>query len=492
MPDPARVREDLGSSLRNLEKERARTEAERAFAELDEQLWRRLRDRHYATARNEWRSRLERSTFAPIHERMSRRLRYCEDLVELRERVRGEFVKQIGKRTSLTLRSGAAVSGKLVHAEAREDDFLLTFAEGTAPQAPVSALSASDVEKWAALSDQPGERYARGVFWLAEGDSDRARADFAAARASSLDADVAARAAAALADADALKLLSSSGAGARDGRFEEARRKARAFAAIGETELAREWYATARREADGFSEGDPRLTELDAEVRQFEATARDAARERGLAQAFPGARARDLGDGRVELLYDFNDRAKVPALELGDGWSLTPAGAMFAPAKPATGELVKLGGAKLTIGAVVKGPARAVARVTVPMDGKEPPEPLRGFAAFGRTVLFAGGLTRHGILTAVRGGGFEGAEAELRAAAASAAPPKSSFGLLRGGTHEIEVSVEADGKAFSVALDGYIVARGEGAALSDAFELRANAPLVWHGLRFDGKLTPKR
>lgn len=487
-PEPAKLREDLASSLRGLERERARAEAERAFSELDEQLWKRLRERAYVSARNEWASRIDRASFAPMRERMARRLRYCEDLASLRARAEQRFVKAIGKRVSLTLRSGGAVAGRLTAVEQADDDFLLTLQEGTAPSSRFSVLSTSDVETWSDLGDGPGDRYVRGVFCLAEGQLDRARAEFAAARARAEEGTpLFENAVMALADADALKLLTGSGAGAREARFEEAKRKARAFAAIGEAELAREWYGTARREAEGFAAGDLRLTELGAEIERFEAAAREQERARALDRAFPGARVRDLGEGMVEVTYEFNDSSRAAPLELGDGWSMTAAGAVFAGSRG--GELARAPGARLHVNASVKSPVRVVARISVPYEGKEPPEPLRAFLAFGRAVAFAGARGRAGSAAFTRGG-FEGIEGEARALSVS--PGKATLGLLRGGTHRIEIAVDADGKGAAVQLDGHPIARAENLTLGDVFELRSNAPVVWHSLRIEGKLAPKR
>ena len=210
-PDPSKVAEDLTTSLRNFERERVREVAERAFGELDGRLAGRLRERQYSTARLEWRGRMERSSYAPVREKMARRAQYCDSLIALRDRVRTNLARQIGKRVSLTLRSGTALVGKLTAAEGHADDFTIKLAEGP-PRSPIfRALGlrhreARGVHAERARSLPTRDPLARG------GELDRAQADFAAAKALAADdADLSARAEAALGDVDTLRFVAKGG-----------------------------------------------------------------------------------------------------------------------------------------------------------------------------------------------------------------------------------------------------------------------------------------
>jgi serine/threonine-protein kinase len=492
-PDPSKVAEDLTTSLRNFERERVREVAERAFGELDGRLAGRLRERQYSTARLEWQGRMERSSYAPVREKMARRAQYCDSLIALRDRVRTNLARQIGKRVSLTLRSGTALVGKLTAAEGHADDFTIKLAEGPTPEAQFSALSGSDIEKLAEFTPSGRDRYQRGILWLAEGELDRAQADFAAAKALAADdADLSARAEAALGDVDTLRFVAKGGPTERDERFEESKKKARGYAAIGEWDLARDCYSNARKEAAGFERNDPRLAELENEIQQFDSQARDQKRARELSGAFPGAQTRELGEGRLELRYSFAETSSIRGLELGADWKGTPDGLRYSPkgAAPAS-ELGKLGSARLELGALVRAPLKATFRVTVPFDGNESEEAVRIFQLFGKTVVFANGLARHTAATWIRGSSLDGVETDLQRLTLDGAP-KVGIGLLRGGTHDVTVAIEGDGKTVVVSLDTVPVARGEGISFTDLFEVRSTSPLLWRELRVEGRILPKK
>lgn len=493
-PDPERIIKDYSSSLHLLERQRERDVADRAFAEHDMQLTALARERKYITVLDGWRARVARATVAPVIEKMERRMRYAELLVALRER----FVKNVdarkGKKLQITLRSGAAVSGKVLTILPGEDDVIVKLMEGSAPEVKFSVIATEDIVNIVEFTNTPEDRFLRGVFRLLEGETDQAQAEFASIRGTNgqENAQIVMDAEFALVDTDAIRAIAPGATNDRERRFEDAKKTAKSYESIGEWLLAREWYDRARQEAQGFEAGDPRIDEIKRLMVEFEDRERAQKNANNNSALFPGARVTELPDGRLRLKYDLASIAPQKPHAAWPDWVRTDRGITYDPQSQQL-DLAKSPPAKLMIPGSVKGAWRAIINIKIPYNGQEATAaPRRSFQVFGRTLIFAGARSRGPSLSLLRSGGVENIEIDIQQLIA-APEPAAGLGLVRGCVHEIMMNVDADQRTTTIFLDQQFVTKAElGSASGDFIEVRSNAPLEWREVTIEGVVPPKK
>lgn len=494
-PDPQRIITDLSSSLHTLERQRERDVADRAFLDYESQLAVLLHDRQYTTVRDAWRARISRSTVQSVTEKMERRARYADLLVQFRERVRRNLELKSGKRLAIRLRSDAVSSGKVNSVLPAEDDFIIKLTEGNAAEVRYSVVASADILSFAELSAEPADRFLRAVFWMAENELDRAQPEFT--NLSTLDdaggkLQLASDAQMALIDVDAMRAANPSAPGGRERRYEDYKKAGKNYESNGEFSLAKEWYEKARREAQGFDASDPRIQEIDNIIKELEARQRAPKADNNNNISIPGAAIHVLPDGKLEARFDVKKLFDGRAAGAFTDWTKGEKGISYDP-KTQQLELHKAPPGKLNIPMPLRGPIRAVFKIHIPFGDTEPAvAPRAAFSAFGRTVVFAGSRSRGSSFILLRAGGVDGAEGEIQQLMALP-EANGTLGLVRGCVHEIVLFVDADQKATSVYLDQQLVAKNEIAgALYDSIEIRSNAAIEWREFSIDGIVLAKR
>ncbi|MFN0207728.1 MAG: serine/threonine-protein kinase [Planctomycetota bacterium] len=492
--NPEKLIKEFSSSLHSLERQRERDYADRAFSEHDARLAGRWRERQYLGVRDEWRTRAPRSTVSGVKEKMDRRIVYSELLVSIRERAVRNVELKKGKKIQLSLRSGEAAAGKVAGTLLQNDDYIIKLQEGTRAEVHFSALSTADVLALLEFEDVPNDRIERALFYLAEGEFDKSQAELFEIRSKfpasldSLKIDLDS----ALFDADQLRSLTKFGGTERDVRFADAKKRAAGHEGIGDFEAAREWYEKARQESAGFSADDPRVAEIDRLIKEFEVRERLSKKSRDLAQAFPNAKFREMPDGRLEVRYDSAALLATISLDPAGEWSKGKTGIVYLKSAAPEQDLTKNPSARWIAPPLGRGPFKIKIRVWIPFDGVDAPVPVRSFTAFGKTVVFAGGKSRGRPITILRSGALDGIEDDIQNAIL-AEKQDDAIGLLRGSINEIVIEIDADGRAWSVALDGTKLQNVSSQSSSGtSIELRSNSPIEWRELVIEGVTPPKR